>query len=168
MKIALLGKIAASLALIAAPLSAAQANDVAFESAFDQAFGTQQRAPRAFVSDYADELTRQIATVADGSQGRIAEQLLGIDVVELAEGRVAPADDVLLLHGVPRVHGTSGHGEPILGINTSACTRSQGIRDVNTGPSCGLCDGLADPPARGLVDNLHTPIPTHRHILEPR
>lgn len=82
MKPALFGRIVATLALLAAPLAAAQAQSVPLESAFDQAFGTESRAPRSFNATYADELTRQISLVADGSEGRI-----GVAAIDLATGR---------------------------------------------------------------------------------
>lgn len=82
MKHALFGRIVALLALFAAPITAAQAQTVPLEAAFDQAFGTEQRAPRAYTATYADDLTRQISLIADGSQGRI-----GVFAVDLATGR---------------------------------------------------------------------------------
>lgn len=82
MKPALIRRILAALALFAAPLSAASAQEVAFEAAFDQAFGTETRAPRSYNATYGDELTRQIAMVADGSRGRI-----GVAAIDLATGR---------------------------------------------------------------------------------
>jgi len=82
MKAAIFGRIVASLALMMAPLAAAQAQTVPLEAAFDQAFGTESRAPRSYSATYADDLTRQIALIADGSQGRI-----GVFAVDLATGR---------------------------------------------------------------------------------
>ena len=79
MKPALLRRIVATLALIMAPLSVAQAQTVPLEAAFDQAFGTEQRALRDYTATYADDLSRQIALIADGSQGRI-----GVFAVDLA------------------------------------------------------------------------------------
>lgn len=82
MKAALLRRMMATLALVLAPVSAAHAQNVQFETAFDQAFGTDTRSPRDFAPVYADELTRQIASIAEGSQGRI-----GVAAVDLATGR---------------------------------------------------------------------------------
>jgi len=82
MKPALLRRIVATLALIMAPLAVAQAQTVPLEAAFDQAFGTEQRALRDYTASYADDLSRQIALIADGSQGRI-----GVFAVDLATGR---------------------------------------------------------------------------------
>lgn len=82
MKTALFGRILATLALVMAPGAAAQAQNAPFESAFDRAFGTETRAPRTFEATYEDELTRQIALVADGSRGRI-----GVAAIDLSTGR---------------------------------------------------------------------------------
>jgi len=90
MKLAMFSRIVATLALVVAPLAGtqaqaqaqAQAHEAGFELAFDQAFGTQTRAPRDFAPHYADELTRQIASLAEGSQGRI-----GVAAIDLATGR---------------------------------------------------------------------------------
>ena len=82
MKTALFGRIVAALALLATPLAAASAQSVPLEAAFDQAFGTEQRAPRAYTASYTDDLTRQISLIADSSRGRI-----GVFAVDLATGR---------------------------------------------------------------------------------
>ncbi|WP_137680294.1 class A beta-lactamase [Aurantiacibacter suaedae] len=76
----LITRLAAIASLAVAPLSAVQAND--FENAFDSAFGTEIREPREFNPDYSDPLARQIAQLADGSQGRI-----GVAALDLSTGR---------------------------------------------------------------------------------
>lgn len=108
MKIALLARVFATAALLAAPLASmqAQANDDTFEAAFDAAFGTTVRAPAAaapasvaiasaprsqpilapvqqqLAATYATPLEQQIAQLAEGSQGRI-----GVAAVDLSTGQ---------------------------------------------------------------------------------
>lgn len=67
------------LALAAAP---AHASSDGFEAAFDNALGTDVRAPRPYVATYATPLEQRIAMVADASQGRI-----GVAAFDLATGR---------------------------------------------------------------------------------
>jgi hypothetical protein len=77
-------------------------------------FGNGQRRQRAgevlaheAAVEVADEdavdVRRLQARAGDGGQSRVTDQLLQVDLVVLAEGRVAPADDVLHVHGVHRV-----------------------------------------------------------------
>jgi beta-lactamase class A len=53
-----------------------------FESEFDRAFGTEQRAPKSFTRPYSSALERQVAMLADGEKGRI-----GVAAIDLASGR---------------------------------------------------------------------------------
>lgn len=69
-------------ALLLAPLGAAQAQEADFERAFDNAFGTEPRAPRDFAPVLDDPLAMQIAQLAEGSKGRI-----GVVALDLASGR---------------------------------------------------------------------------------
>lgn len=62
------------------PVSATRAGT--FESDFDSAFGTETRAPKAFVQAYSSALERQVAMLADGEKGRI-----GVAAIDLATGR---------------------------------------------------------------------------------
>lgn len=64
----------------AAPALAADSADIA--AAFDQALGTDQRAPRAFDLKYDSALERLVGQIADGSQGRI-----GVAAVDLVTGQ---------------------------------------------------------------------------------
>jgi len=81
MKLGTFGRIAASLALALGTIAPAEAREGAFETAFDTALGTEVRAPRDFTPDYNNPLIRQIAQLADGSNGRI-----GVAAVDLATG----------------------------------------------------------------------------------
>ncbi len=82
MRITLLSKFVAAAALALAPLAPAQANDQAIESAFDAYFGTEVRTPRDYSPVYGSELERHIATLAEGSQGRI-----GVAAIDLSTGQ---------------------------------------------------------------------------------
>ena len=84
MKIGIIGRVAAALALATATLGAAPAyaqQPVNLEAAFDSALGTQVRAPQDFSARYDSPLAQQIAQIADGSQGRI-----GVAAIDLATG----------------------------------------------------------------------------------
>ena len=81
MKHGFLARIAAGLALILAPLTTAQANEASIEAAFDTHFGTEIRAPRDYSPRYETEFERHIATLADGSKGRI-----GVAALDLSTG----------------------------------------------------------------------------------
>lgn len=83
MKIGILGRVAAGIALAAATLGAApvQAQQVNFEAAFDSALGTQPRAPQDFTARYDSVLAQRVAEIADGSQGRI-----GVAAIDLVTG----------------------------------------------------------------------------------
>lgn len=81
-----LAKLAAAFALALSPVAPAHAQQADFETAFDQAFGTQPRAPRDFApasDNYASDnyLATSVAQLADGSQGRI-----GVYAVDLSNG----------------------------------------------------------------------------------
>lgn len=82
MKLGIVGRITASLALALAALSPANARGENLEAQFDSAFGTQVRAPQDFSARYDNDLARQIARIADGSQGRI-----GVAAIDLASGQ---------------------------------------------------------------------------------
>lgn len=64
---------------LAAPV-AAQGNDL--EAAFDNALGTEVRAPRTFNAVYDSNFERRIAALADGDRGRI-----GVYAIDLASGQ---------------------------------------------------------------------------------
>lgn len=74
----ILSAFALGAALLAAPAHAAVDN---FESAFDNALGTDLRAPRSYSQNYANEFERRVALLADGANGRI-----GVAAVDLASG----------------------------------------------------------------------------------
>lgn len=71
---------AMALGVVAAP--AAQANTEDFQSAFDSAFGTEERAPKTFDAVYDTDLERRIQRLADGSMGRI-----GVAAIDLSSGQ---------------------------------------------------------------------------------
>jgi beta-lactamase class A len=83
MSIGILGRVAASLALVLSFTASAQAQSQPnLESAFDRALGTEVRAPRDFQARYTNSpLAQQIAQIADGSRGRI-----GVAAIDLATG----------------------------------------------------------------------------------
>ena len=84
MKIGIIGRVAAALALATATLGAAPAYAqqlVNLEAAFDSALGTQVRAPQDFSARYDSPLAQQIAQIADGARGRI-----GVAAIDLATG----------------------------------------------------------------------------------
>lgn len=80
-----------AMAAAAMPTSAAHAvedsfeaafgEDLGFEAAFDSHFGTGQRTPRDFYEDFNNPFERQIAMLADGSDGRI-----GVSAIDLSTG----------------------------------------------------------------------------------
>ncbi len=80
MKLGIIGRVAAVIALAAAAVAPAQAQT--FEAAFDSALGTELRAPRDFTPDYSNPLVAQIAQLADGSNGRI-----GVAAIDLSTGQ---------------------------------------------------------------------------------
>ncbi len=84
MKIALFGRIAGALALALAGIAPAHANDgaVQLESAFDNAFGIELRAPRDYSASYGTAFEQKIAMLANGSSGRI-----GVAALDLATGQ---------------------------------------------------------------------------------
>ncbi len=81
-----IGRFVSILALGLAPLAAtpawADTDAQDFESAFDNAFGTEVRAPRDYSLSYDSQLERRIAQIADGSEGRI-----GVAAIDLATGQ---------------------------------------------------------------------------------
>lgn len=80
MRKGLFGRLAAIGAMfIATP---ALANDGGFESQFDTVLGTEVRTPQAYESLFSSPLERQIAQLADGSNGRI-----GVYAIDLSTGR---------------------------------------------------------------------------------
>lgn len=82
----------APLAALAAAISApafGQSNDL--NSRFDDAFGTEMRAPETFEAIYANSFEQRIAELADGDRGRI-----GVAALDLATGeQVAVLGDQL-------------------------------------------------------------------------
>lgn len=74
----ILSAVALGAALLAIP---AQAASDGFETAFDNALGTDIRAPRSYTPSYATDLERRVALIAEGSQGRI-----GVAAVDLSTG----------------------------------------------------------------------------------
>ena len=66
------------LIAVSAPASAQQNQ---LEASFDQAFGTEVRAPQSFKAIYDSDFEQRIARVADGSKGRI-----GVAAVDLSTG----------------------------------------------------------------------------------
>ena len=76
---------ALTLAAATLPLSPAAAdnpNSVSLEAQFDSMFGTELRAPQSFEAVYDSPFERQLASLADGSNGRI-----GVYAVDLNTGR---------------------------------------------------------------------------------
>ena len=71
--------LAAGAMVFAAP---ALAQNSGFEAQFDRALGTEVRTPQTLEAVYETPLERQIAALADGSNGRI-----GVYAVDLASGR---------------------------------------------------------------------------------
>ena len=83
MNLGKLGRVAASLALALSFTAPAHAQaQVSLEAAFDDALGTEVRAPQDFTARYDSPLAQQIALVADGSRGRI-----GVAAIDLATGQ---------------------------------------------------------------------------------
>ena len=82
MTVARIARWLAPLALAFGATLPAQANDLAFEAAFDSTFGTETRVPRDFTPRYETEFERIIAQLADGSRGRI-----GVAAIDLATGQ---------------------------------------------------------------------------------
>jgi beta-lactamase class A len=77
-----LARAAAPLAALAAVLASpatAQTNDLA--ATFDDAFGTEMRAPETFEAIYANSFEQRIAELADGDKGRI-----GVAALDLSTG----------------------------------------------------------------------------------
>lgn len=81
MDTSVIARIIAPLALVLAPLAGASAQAQDFESAFDNAFGTEVREPRQFIEEPSSPLELRIAELADGSDGRI-----GVAAIDLATG----------------------------------------------------------------------------------
>jgi len=68
----------AALGLLASPASA-QSNEL--NASFDNAFGTELRAPQTFEAIYASGFEQRIAELADGDKGRI-----GVAAIDLSNG----------------------------------------------------------------------------------
>ncbi len=75
-----IGAAAAVLAL--AQAAPAKADRVEFEAAFDRTLGTEARAPQSFDAIYSTGFEAHLASVANGSQGRI-----GVAAIDLSTGR---------------------------------------------------------------------------------
>ena len=76
------GKFVAALALGAGVLAPAHAGAQSFETDFDNAFGTERRAPASYQATYGNPLERQISLLANGEQGRI-----GVAAIDLSSGQ---------------------------------------------------------------------------------
>lgn len=72
---------AALIAPIVALAAPAFAQSTQLEASFDDAFGTEVRAPQSFKAIYDSDFEQRIARVADGSRGRI-----GVAAVDLSTG----------------------------------------------------------------------------------
>ena len=72
---------ALALAAAALPQAPAAAQGVSLEAQFDRMLGTEVRAPQSFEAVYDSALERQIAALADGSDGRI-----GVYAIDLVTG----------------------------------------------------------------------------------
>ncbi len=82
MSLGILGRVAAGLTLaLSFTVSAHAQGQVNLEAAFDNALGTEVRAPQDFSARYDSPLAQQIAQIADGSRGRI-----GVAAIDLATG----------------------------------------------------------------------------------
>lgn len=82
MKFAQIGRFVSLLALAMAPVAPVHAQSNGFESAFDNAFGTEVRAPRDYSPDLDSALEARIAQLANGSDGRI-----GVAAIDLSTGQ---------------------------------------------------------------------------------
>ncbi|MFB0612863.1 serine hydrolase [Aurantiacibacter poecillastricola] len=82
MKKSLTARFVALTALLLAPLASAHAEAQDLENAFDNAFGTELRAPRDYTPNYENPLELRIAQVAEASQGRI-----GVAAIDMATGQ---------------------------------------------------------------------------------
>ncbi|KLI65266.1 serine hydrolase [Aurantiacibacter marinus] len=82
MKFVRIGRFVTLLALALAPVAPVHAQSDGFESAFDNAFGTEVRTPRSYAPDLNNALEARIAQLANGSEGRI-----GVAAVDLATGQ---------------------------------------------------------------------------------
>lgn len=78
-----MGAVLAALALALPAQAQAQkhTHDDALEAQFDNALGTERRAPKTFQAVYSSSLAKRIAEVAEGSKGRI-----GVAAIDLATG----------------------------------------------------------------------------------
>lgn len=86
MMISKLGRFLSVAALAVASLAGAPAHaetdPTELEAAFDNAFGTEERAPRDYTPDFDSQLEARIAQLADASEGRI-----GVAAIDLATGQ---------------------------------------------------------------------------------
>ncbi len=80
MRKGLFGRLAVIGAMLIAPPSLAQGGG--FENQFDAVLGTEVRAPQAYEAALSSPLERQIAQLAEGSNGRI-----GVYAIDLSTGR---------------------------------------------------------------------------------
>lgn len=77
-----IGAAIAAASLVWLSPAQAQAQTSNLETSFDQALGSEARAPRTFEARYETDLERRIAQIADGSRGRI-----GVVALDLVTGR---------------------------------------------------------------------------------
>jgi len=82
MKFNQLSRFVSLVALAIAPVAPAYAQTDGFETAFDNAFGTEVRQPRNYAPDLESALEIRIAQLANGSEGRI-----GVAAVDMATGQ---------------------------------------------------------------------------------
>ncbi len=82
MKLGIIGRIAAGLALAYAGIGTANANDTRVELAFDNALGTELRVPPNYSPRYDAPALQQVVQLAEGSNGRI-----GVAAVDLSTGQ---------------------------------------------------------------------------------
>ena len=82
MKIAKIAKLVSPVAAAVAALASTPAAAQSFETAFDNAFGTEVRAPRDYAPEPSSQLELRIAQLANGSEGRI-----GVAAIDLATGQ---------------------------------------------------------------------------------
>lgn len=77
----LMGMLAASAMALGLPVGA-QAQDAGYTSQFDEVLGTEVRAPQGFNAVHDSQLEKTVATLAEGSRGRI-----GVYAIDLTTGR---------------------------------------------------------------------------------
>ena len=77
----LMSVLAAGAMALGLPVGA-QAQDAGYTAQFDQVLGTEVRAPQSFDAVYDSQLEKNVATLAEGSRGRI-----GVYAIDLTTGR---------------------------------------------------------------------------------